>query len=149
MCLSVHLLFFLLLSLLLSSPGFPLFSALTSVLFPFLDIQTLPRVYFFDSYTSLQTNGSDSSRCILLHVCISAWIPCLLLLYCFFSLLFSYSFLLICAHGVCMCVGACVCVCVCTSCNPTIHCFFFFFRYLVLACVVFFMSLPFVATQVY
>lgn len=74
MCLSFHLLLFLLLSLLLSSssPFFPFFSALTSVLFPFLDIQTLPRVYFFDSYTSLQTNGSDSSRFILLHVCISA-----------------------------------------------------------------------------
>lgn len=35
---------------------------LLSLLFlvPAPDIQTLPRVYFFDSYATIQTNGSDS-----------------------------------------------------------------------------------------
>jgi len=41
--------------------GLTLFSSL--LYFTLLsDIQTLPRVYFFDSYATLQTNGSDSSR---------------------------------------------------------------------------------------
>ncbi|XP_030640888.1 myosin-10 isoform X2 [Chanos chanos] len=31
------------------------------------DIQTLPRVYFFDSYATLQTNGSDSSSEVVLE----------------------------------------------------------------------------------
>lgn len=35
-----------------------------AALLPASDIQTLPRVYFFDSYATLQSNGSDS-RCLL------------------------------------------------------------------------------------
>lgn len=45
----------------------------SSVLFPLSDIQTLPRVYFFDSYASLQTNGSESSRFILQIVCVNSF----------------------------------------------------------------------------
>lgn len=45
-------------------PSFPplplIFLPGPSFLLPASDIQTLPRVYFFDSYATLQANGSDS-----------------------------------------------------------------------------------------
>lgn len=61
-------------TLLVISPSLSLSPLLLSVslVFPLpscnllLDIQTLPRVYFFDSYAAMQTNGSDSSRFCLL-----------------------------------------------------------------------------------
>lgn len=91
-----------------------LFFSFSSVLFLPSDIQTLPRVYFFDSYASLQTNGSDGSRFIL---------PCLslslisLLLYCVYCVhldlhhLSSFPFFIFsgCAQGVCMYVYCVLC----------------------------------------
>lgn len=43
-----------------SSPMIWYSPTLSSFRLPASDIQTLPRVYFFDSYATLQANGSDS-----------------------------------------------------------------------------------------
>lgn len=57
---------------------------------PASDIQTLPRVYFFDSYATLQANGSDSRFLLLLRVLHShsSLPPLLTSLRCFLSALF-------------------------------------------------------------
>lgn len=57
-CCSIPLYFFLASPLICYLP----LLACTALL-PASDIQTLPRVYFFDSYATLQANGSDS-RCL-------------------------------------------------------------------------------------
>lgn len=103
---------FLLFCLLLVFSSFACSFPLLGSFFPFLwscslwssdasrsDIQTLPRVYFFDSYATLQTNGADSRFLYLLTILppatVVCWLPsfcCLLLLFLPFSPLFSWYF---------------------------------------------------------
>lgn len=56
------------LGLLLSFPLISYFPSPCTLFLPASDIQTLPRVYFLDSYATLQANGSDS-RFLFSAVC--------------------------------------------------------------------------------
>lgn len=84
-----------------ASSFLPFFSPPFAFLLPASDIQTLPRVYFFDSFATLQANGTES-RFFSSSVCHSH-IP-------HSHLCLHYSFVF-CLPAVCLSCAILVCIC--------------------------------------